>query len=115
MPLAEDRRSITGFAQVIGEGDFLWLNPVRMRRSFRIGEDDAGDARPLLIPSREQSCASRTADIAARMKIGEPHSLRGEPVQVWCSDPAAVRADVTIAEVVRHDDDKVRPGRRRFR
>lgn len=41
------------------------------------------------------------------MEVGESDAILGQLIQVWCPDLASIRSNVTVAEIVCDDDQKV--------
>ena len=65
-------------------------------------------AETLRIPAGHETCARRAAIGAAHVGVGEADSFSSDPIDVGCWNiPAAVNADVRVADVVGHNQPDV--------
>src|ERR1051325_10441607 len=110
MPLAAQRRGIACRLQRIGNR-FLLSRQAEMFRAGRDGVFESADA--LLVSPRHKAAACGRADGSVRVKIGEPHALLREPVNVRRLDVRrAIATHVTVAQVISEDEQNVRPSLR---
>mmetsp|Transcript_109138 Transcript_109138/g.304216 ORF Transcript_109138/g.304216 Transcript_109138/m.304216 type:complete len:224 (+) Transcript_109138:1676-2347(+) len=62
------------------------------------------------VPTSQKRCTSRSADGVAEM-MAQVNALLNKSIQLWCLDLAAVPSDISVAQIIRQDDDNVRlPG-----
>ena len=66
------------------------------------------DSRPLLIATGQQSSPRRRTHGARGMKIGQPHTLGGQPVNLRRLEIGIAKTThAGIPHIVDHDDDEV--------
>ena len=108
MVLAELAGRVALVLQQVRDRRVLGLQPERRARHPHLGQ-----AGPVAALSGDERCPpGRTRLLAVR--VGEPHALRGDPVDVRrpiAHQPVAVAAEVGDADVVAPDDEDVRPVR----
>jgi len=107
VPLAEHRGPVAELAEALGDRVGLGVDALVVERTVRVGEQHGGNPGPVLVAARDQAGAGRRADRAAGVEVGQHHAARGKPVQVRRLYPAIERADIAVAEIVRHDEDDV--------
>ena len=108
VPLAEHGGRVAELPEALGDRVGLGIDTLVVERAVGVGEQDGGNPGPVLVAPGDQPGASRRADRAAGVEVGQHHAGGGQPVEVRRLDPAGVRADVAVAEVVGHDEDDVR-------
>ena len=111
MPLAGEKRRVTGVLQRLGERDFLQRQPIAVSRGkqlrvaaplVRRGRADViGDAGPLRPLARHDAGACRRANRASGIGVGESRAVAGQAVQVRrLVEGAAVAPEVALPQVV---------------
>ena len=106
VPLADDRCFVARFLQQVRHGDDF-----RLDQGGRVGACDSGAFDTKGVGASEKRVAGRRAGGRGAIAAGELQTLGSELVNVRGLDIlrlGAVTADVSVAEIVRHDDDDVR-------
>ena len=112
VPLADQRGGVAGLLQQRGQRRVRGLQADRLVGD-RLGQPALGTAR--VAPGVEAE-AGRRAGRGARVGVGEPDALAGQPVEVGRLDVrGAVRGEVGPAQVVTQDEQDVGPRARRPR
>src|SRR5262249_21909041 len=116
-PLAHRAGGVTLFLEQLGDGDLISGDGL-----LALGLDLAvvADVGMAAVLARHQATARRSADRRAAVRLGEAHTLRRQPVDVRGANLLlTVAADFVAAQVIREDEDDVRPlrlgGPRRLR
>ncbi len=107
VPFAKDGRSVAGFFEQFGKGDFRGIQSQIVVGVFGVGVDYCGHACALLVASGEQPGARGAANGTAGVKVGEFESFAGHLFHCGRVDPAPIRAGIAIAHVVGQYDDDV--------
>ena len=108
MPFSEAAVFIPGSGEELGEGCLALVESV-VAVLVEAGVDHAVHASPLLVAPGQERRPGRAADSSVGMIVGEANARAGEGIEVWCLvGGVAVAAELTVAEVVGHDDDEVR-------
>ena len=115
VPFADAGGDVAGRLQRFRDRDFFQRQLLRVRgiQKFRGGRAAAvqpdGEIQPGRILARMDTCPRRRTDAAGRIRVGEPHALPGQPIQVGSPvDAIAVAAQIGPAQVVGEDEDDVR-------
>ena len=109
VPLAHQGRRVAPCAQHLRQRELVLLDEARPA--------DAREHAAVVDAKRhlpgEQTVAGGRADRGRRMRVGEPHPLARQPVEMRRGHfrLRVVAADVAVAEVVREDDEDVRIAR----
>ena len=118
VPFADESRGITRRLEPVGDSFFFHVQPGELGiETGRIVIKIVVVTETNLHSPRQQSRARRTAHRRGNVALREAHARRRERVNVRCLDlRAALVADVTVAQVIRNNEDEVgRRGTRRFR
>src|SRR6185295_17687678 len=107
VPLAEQRGSITGFAQQRGQRRDVGgqANGLFVFERERLIEADAQSAR---FAARDQGYAGGRAHAGARVGLGEQHPLARDGIDARRRELPPVAAQVGITEIVREHENDVR-------
>ena len=122
MPLSREKCGVAPFFECLGECEFAERQPVGIGSRqepcaaapfFRlvrpVGRDVIGNARSLRIFSRHDARARGRADRAGGVRLREPHSRRGQSVDIRrVVKRAAKTAEVSPAQIVDEKKDDVR-------
>ncbi|MCY1172901.1 hypothetical protein D9M73_130450 [compost metagenome] len=116
MPFAGEIGAIARLVQHLGQRHHMVVeHGVITRLADMLGRDRLGHvAKPGAVVAdaglqHRPGWRTRTRDV----EIGETHAVRGERVDIGGVDLAAEAANIRIAPIVRHQQDDIRPRRRR--
>ena len=107
VPLADHDGFVTGGAQRLGQGGGLQRDLAGVAGVARVVVGQPAGAHTVGVAAGEQRRARRRADGVGGV-VGEPHTARGQRVDVRGVDLRAVAAGVGPAHVVHEHDDDVR-------
>ena len=106
MPFAEHRRRVTFAAQQGGQRQARFFNHARPAHA---GEHPA-HPRTKRHPSREQAVTRGRAHRRRTVRVGEPHPLLGQAIQIRCGHFGfrVVATDVAVTQIIGQNHDDVR-------
>lgn len=107
MPFAKNCRRVTGGLQQLGKRDFSRVQSQMVRGMLGICVDHACDPCSMGVSTCQQARPRRAANNPIGVKISEPQTLGGQPIQVRRIQPATVATSIAISHVIGQDNDKI--------
>jgi hypothetical protein len=108
MPLADETGRVAGLLEELGDGDFAELQAFAMLGMVACRMNHGLNARPLLIPPRQQRRPRGGTERAIGMKVHQPHPLRRQPINPRRLEVGIAEATGPgIAHVIDEDDDDI--------
>ena len=108
MPFADERRPVPDPLEQRGQGGMFGRQAdSRVGRCQRLFQPQR---EPVLIAARDQRQARRGADRGVRVRLQKTDAVGGDAIDVRRVEiGTSVARDVGVPEIVRHDEDDVRP------